>query len=162
MEGNKDGILTDIFGRLYCKGGATTTRDEVYSISTAQLIAPGCVGVYLHKWLRSYLVQLRNAARLRTRLVLRQHTPGRKVERIVIIYLFGGWPGVHYMKLCSPRLCRETLTEQARRTGMLLAWAGPEYSLLRLNLLIRYPCIICNTTCTGLTQFSKDLVRIGK
>src|SRR5262249_10751271 len=87
---------------------------------------------------------------------------GRQDERVVVVGLLGGRDVNDRMETGFAVGKAEALLVKPRRAGMLLGWAGPEDTILRLNLLIGDPPVVRFGPLGAQAQFIEDRARRAK
>src|SRR6266704_6725493 len=156
MERSKDRIFANSGGDFDRECGASSPRLQYDGITIGEIVLPGNKWVHFCQRVRHVRAQWLNAPRLCTRLILSEHTPGGQIQGILAINGLGGRLMTNSVKERFSCWCWETILKQARCTGMILRWAGPEDT--SLNFFVSDARIISDATGAGAAQFCEDLL----
>src|SRR5579884_2484379 len=113
--------------------------------------------MYLHPGIGRLLLQKGHAPCLVARQVMIDHAPGGKDKGKLFVWLLGGRNIGDGMETRLPIGEAETLLVKAWCAGMIFARAGPEDTILLINLLVGNAPVIGLRALCAEPEFVKDL-----
>ena len=118
VKWHEDRVRTYV-GRDFCgegRGSSARANDDLRSVG--QAMAPCLLRMDFRERLRCHVGKLRDSARLRPRLIVRKHAPGRQAQRELLVGLIGGKLMLDGMKARPPADRWKGVGEQPARAGV--------------------------------------------
>src|SRR5262245_3042066 len=142
---------------LHFEGSAASPRHQFDRFAVAQPVCGGRARMNFGPRVCAHFPQLRDAPRLRARLVLRQHAARRQKERVFGVSLFVWRRVAHGVKSRPPARRRKRVCEEAWRARMRFARARPVDALIGLDLLPRNAGVISHSALRRAAQLIEYL-----